>query len=55
MTWNKVPVHGLVISLTVEQFSTRKSKYDHSVFFWNFDAGIILMVVYVDDILLEVV
>ena len=30
----------------------QKSKSDHSVFYRNFQAGIILLVVYVDDIII---
>ena len=30
----------------------QKSKYDHSVFYKNSEAGIILLVVYVDDIVI---
>ena len=34
----------------IEKFGFQKSKFDHSVFYRNSQAGIILLVVYVDDI-----
>ena len=39
-------------SQTVEKFGMQKSKSDHSVFYRNFNYGIILLVVYVDDIVI---
>ena len=39
-------------SHTVEKFGLQKSKSDHSVFYWNSSLGIILLVVYVDDIVI---
>ena len=36
----------------VEEFGMWKSKSDHSVFYRNFSSGIILLVVYVDDIVI---
>ena len=30
----------------------QKSKFDHSVFYRNYKAGIILLVVYIDDIVI---
>ena len=36
----------------VEEFGMQKSKYDHSVFYKNSSFGIILLVVYVDDIVI---
>ena len=36
-------------SEVIEKFSMQKSKSDHSVFYENSQAGIILLVVYVDD------
>ena len=36
-------------SQVVEKFGMQKSKYYHSVFYRNSKAGIILLVVYVDD------
>ena len=39
-------------SQAVEKFGLQKSKSDHFVFYWNFSSGIILLVVYVDDIVI---
>ena len=39
-------------SHTVETFGMQKSKSDHSVFYKNSNSGIILLVVYVDDIVI---
>ena len=39
-------------SQAVEKFGLQKSKSDHSVFYWNSSSGIILLVVYVDDIVI---
>ena len=39
-------------SQAVEKFGLQKSKSDHSVFYRNFHSGIILLVVYVDDIVI---
>ena len=39
-------------SQAVETFDMQKSKFDHSVFYKNFSSGIILLVVYVDDIVI---
>ena len=39
-------------SQAVETFGMQKSKFDHSVFYKNFSSGIILLVVYVDDIVI---
>ena len=36
----------------IEKFGLQKSKYDHSVFYRNSQPGIILLVVYVDDIVI---
>ena len=36
----------------VEEFGMQKSKFDHSVFYRNSNPGIILLVVYVDDIII---
>ena len=36
----------------IEKFGLQKSKSDHSVFYRNYQAGIILLVVYVDDIII---
>lgn len=36
----------------IEQFGTRKNKYDHLVFFRNSNVGIILLVVYLDGIVI---
>ena len=36
----------------IEKFGLQKSKSDHSVFYWNSSLGIILLVVYVDDIVI---
>ena len=36
----------------IETFGMRKSKSDHSVFYRNSSSGIILLVVYVDDIVI---
>ena len=38
----------------IEKFGMQKSKFDHFVFYKNFEAGIILLVVYVDDIVITV-
>ena len=35
-----------------EKFGLRKSKFDHSVFYWNSSSGIILLVMYVDDMVI---
>ena len=39
-------------SQIVEEFGMQKSKYDHSVFYRNSSSGIILLVVYMDDIII---
>ena len=39
-------------SQAVEGFGMQKSKSDHSVFYRNSSSGIILLVVYVDDIVI---
>ena len=39
-------------SQAVEKFGLQKSKSDHSVFYRNSHSGIILLVVYVDDIVI---
>ena len=39
-------------SEVIENFGMQKSKSDHSVFYRNSQAGIILSVVYVDDIII---
>ena len=39
-------------SQAVEKFGLQKSKSDHSVFYRNSSLGIILLVVYVDDIVI---
>ena len=39
-------------SQAVEKFCLQKSKSDHSVFYRNSSSGIILLVVYVDDIVI---
>ena len=39
-------------SQVVEKFGLQKSKFDHSVFYRNSNSGIILLVVYVDDIVI---
>ena len=39
-------------SQTIETFGMQKSKFDHSVFYKNSSFGIILLVVYVDDIII---
>ena len=39
-------------SEVIEKFGIQKSKSDHSVFYRNSQAGIILLVVYVDDIII---
>ena len=39
-------------SQAVEEFGMQKSKSDHSVFYRNSSSGIILLVVYVDDIVI---
>ena len=39
-------------SQAVEEFGMQKSKSDHSVFYRNSNSGIILLVVYVDDIVI---
>ena len=36
----------------IEKFGLQKSKYNHSVFYRNSQAGIILLVVYADDIVI---
>ena len=36
----------------VEEFGMQKSKFNHSVFYRNSNSGIILLVVYVDDIVI---
>ena len=36
----------------VEEFGLQKSKSDHSIFYRNSSSGIILLVVYVDDIVI---
>ena len=36
----------------IEKFDIQKSKSDHSVFYRNSQVGIILLVVYVDDIVI---
>ena len=40
------------VSEVIEKFSLQKSISDHSVFYKNSQAGIILLVVYVDDIVI---
>ena len=40
------------LSKAVEEFGMRKSKSDHSVFYKNSSSGIIMLVVYVDDIVI---
>ena len=39
-------------SEVIEKFGLHKSKFDHSIFYINSQAGIILLVVYVDDIVI---
>ena len=39
-------------SQAVEEFGVQKSKFDHSVFYRNSSSGIILLVVYVNDIVI---
>ena len=39
-------------SEVIEKFGMQKSKSDHSIFYRNSQAGIILLVVYVDDIII---
>ena len=39
-------------SQAIETFDMQKSKSDHSVFYKNYSSGIILLVVYVDDIVI---
>ena len=39
-------------SQAVVKFGMQKSKYDHFVFYKTFSSGIILLVVYVDDIVI---
>ena len=39
-------------SQAVEEFGMQKSKFDHSVFYRNSSLGIILLVVYVDEIVI---
>ena len=39
-------------SQVVETFGMQKSKFDHSVFYKNSNSGIILLVLYVDDIVI---
>ena len=36
----------------IEKFGLQKSKFDHSIFYRNSQAGIILLVVYVDDVVI---
>ena len=36
-------------SQVIEKFGMQKSKFDHPVSYKNYEAGIILLVVYVDD------
>ena len=36
----------------IEKFGLQKSKFDHSIFYRNSSLGIILLVVYVDDIVI---
>ena len=36
----------------VEEFGMQKSKFDHSVFYRNSNSGIIMLIVYVDDIVI---
>ena len=46
-------MHGFgKFSQVVEEFGMQKSKFDHSVFYRNSNLGIILLVVYVDDIVI---
>ena len=39
-------------SQVVEKFGMQKSQSDHFVFYKNFSSGIILLVVYVEDIVI---
>ena len=39
-------------SQVIKKFGMQKSKSDHSVFYRNSEAGIILLVVYIDDIVI---
>ena len=39
-------------SQAIEEFGMQKSKSDHSVFYRNSNSGIIMLVVYVDDIVI---
>ena len=39
-------------SQVIEKFGMQKSKFDHFVFYRNSEVGIILLVVYVDDIVI---
>ena len=39
-------------SQAIEEFGMQKSKFGHSVFYRNSSSGIILLVVYVDDIVI---
>ena len=39
-------------SQVIKKFDMQKSKFDHPVFYRNFEVGIILLVVYVDDIVI---
>ena len=39
-------------SQALETFGMQKSKFDHSVFYKNSSSGIVLLVVYVDDIVI---